>query len=221
MGDSADRVALVCVRDSRRFGLQVLSRPGDAAAAPGSRNLSFPGDRIDSADHGARTLRRCHDLAEAEAARLLGHGMTPARAMGCWVAAARVLLAATGLVFAVEGERRTPVRRRVPARTRRALSASGRDFADFLIREQLYCDPGRLLFFTQWVDPGSGRATRFFLVKVPDGLRSPGAVWHVPEEALLLWRDGELLLDFETFACLRILTDFSSCDSLLSEYRAR
>ncbi len=221
MGDGADRVALVCVRDSRRFGLQVLSRSMGAAAGSGSRGLSFPGDRVDGADRAARTLRRCHGLTSARAHRLLGHGMTPARAMGCWVAAARVLLAATGLVFAVEGERRTPVRRRVPPRERQAPGGSGPDFADFLVREQLHCDLGRLFFFTQWVDPASNHATRFFLVNVPGDLRIGGALWHVPEKALLLWRNGDLLLDFETFACLRTLTDFSSCDSLLSEYRAR
>ena len=222
MDGGADRVALVCVRDSRRFGLQVLSTSVTAAtASPQSRGLSFPGGRIDSGDHAARTLQRCHDLTGAEARRLLGHEMTPAHAMGCWVAAARVLLAATGLLFAAKGERRIPVQRRVPARERQALSRGGADFASFLVREQLYCDLGRLFFLARWVDPGSSHATRFFLVEVPGDVRIGGAVWHVPEKALLLWRDGDLLLDFETFACLRTLTDFSSCDSLLSEYRAR
>ena len=148
--------------------------------------------------------------------------MSPAYAMGCWVAAARVLLAATGLVFAVREDHRTPVQRKVPRRERQAVSGSGLGFANFLVREQLHCDLGRLSFFTQWFDPGSGAATtRFFLVKAPDELRSPGWVWHVPEQALRFWLNGELLLDFETFACLRTLTDFSSCDSLLSEYRTR
>ena len=219
MDDGAGRVALVCVRDSRRFGLQVLSRSMAAAAGPGSGDLFFPGDRTGSGDHAARTLRRCHDLTGAKARRLLGHEMTPAHAMGYWVAAARVLLVTTGLLFAVKGERRIPVQRRLPPRERQALSGSGLDLANFLIREQLYCDLGRLFFFAQWVEPGSSHATRFFLVNVPDDLRSPGVVWHVPEKALLLWRDGDLLLDFETFACLRTLTDFSSCGSLLSEYR--
>ena len=219
MVDRGDRVVLVAVRDSRRFGLQVLSKSIAAAAGAGSGDLSFPGDRIDSGDHAAPTLKRCHDLTWARARRLLGYEMSPAYAMGCWVAAARVLLATTGLLFAVMGEHRTPVQRRVPPRERQALSESGLDFANFLIREQLHCDLGRLFFFTQWVDPGSGDATRFFLVNVPADLRSAGAVWHAPDRALLLWRDGDLPLDFETFACLRILTDFSSCDSLLSEYQ--
>jgi len=218
MVDRADRVVLVAVRDSRRFGLQVLSR--STAAGAGGGDLSLPGDRVDSGDHAALTLERCHDLTGARARRLLGHEMSPAYAMGCWVAAARVLLAATGLLFAVKGEHRTPVLRRVPPRERQAPSANGPEFAGFLVREQLRCDLGRLFFFTQWVDPGSGCATRFFLVNVPAGLRSAGAVWYAPDEALLRWRDGGLSLDFQTFACLRILTDFSSCDSLLSEYQA-
>lgn len=221
MGDGADWVALVCVRDSRRFGLQVLSSSTARAAGPGSRDLSFPGAPVDGGDQAARTLQWCHDLTGAKARRLLGHEMTPAHAMGCWVAAARVLLAATGLVFAVKGERQTPVQLMVPPRQRQVLSGSGSDFADFLIREQLHCDLGRFFFFTQWVDPGSNHVTKFFLVNVPDALRVGGAAWHVPEKALLLWHDEDLLLDFETFACLRTLTDHSSCESLLSEHRAR
>lgn len=221
MVERGDGVALVAVRDSRRFGLQVLSRSTAEAAGAGRGVLSFPGDRVDSGDYAASTLRWCQELTGAKARRLLGHGMTSAHAMGRWVTAARVLLATTGLLFAVQGEHRTPVQRRVPPRERQALSGSGLDFANFLVREQVHCDLGRLLFLAQWVDPGSGSATRFFLVDLPHDHRSAGAVWHAPEKALLLWRDGDLSLDFQTFACLRILTDFSSRDSLLSEYRAR
>lgn len=219
--ERSDRVGLVAVRESRRFGFQVLlSRSSAAAVRAGSSYLSFAAGRNDSGDHAPATLRRCHGLAAATARRLLGSEMTPAHAMGCWVAAARVLLSATGLLFAVEGASRTPVQRRMPPRERKALSGRGAEFAEFLTRQQLHCDLGRLSFFTQWVAPDSDETTRFFLVKVPDDLRGAGFVWHAPDKALLLWRDGTLTLDFATFACLRILTDFSSCDSLLSEYRA-
>lgn len=218
--ERGDRVGLVAVRDNARFGLQVLLSPASAPAVrAGTGNASFPAERIDIGDHAPATLRQCRGLEAAKARRLLGSGMSPAYAMGCWVAAARVLLAATGLLFAVEGEGRSPVHRKVPPRERHLVSGRGVDFADFLNREHLHCDLGRLSFFTQWVEPGSGDATRFFLVKVPGDLRGAGSVWHAPDKALLLWRDGALPLDFVTFACLRILTDFSSCDSLLSEYQ--
>ncbi len=217
MADRGHRAALVAVRDSRRFGLQVLSR----SVAAGAVTLSFPGDRIDREDHAAATLRRCHHAAEDRARRLPGHGLTPAYAVGCRVAAARVLLATTGILFVVEGGRPVPAGRRVLPRERRAVSGSGLEFTNFLVREQLHCDLGRMFFFTQWADSRSGGATWFFLVKLPDDLRVAGAAWCVPDRALLRWREGGLSLDFETFACLRILTDFSSCDSLLSEYRLR
>ena len=220
MDERGDRVALVAVRDSRRFGLQVLlSQPSAAVGASGG-NLSLPAGGIDNDDRAPATLQRCHGLTATQARRLLGSEMSPAYAMGCWVAAARVLLAATGLLFAVEGEHRARVQRRIPRRERHALSRRGVEFADFLVREQLHCDLGRFSFLQQWVAPESGDATRFFLVKVPDGLRGAGSLWHAPDKALLRWRDGALTLDFATFACLRILADFSSCDSLLSEYNA-
>lgn len=218
--ERGDGVGLVAVRDSRRLGLQVLLSPESATAVrAGTGTASFPVKRTDSGDRAPATLRQCHGLDAAKARRLLGSGMSPAHATACWVAAARVLLAATGLLFAVEGEGRSPVRRNVPPRERHPVSATGVDFADFLNREQLRCDLGRLSFFTQWVEPDSGDATRYFLVKVPGDLRGAGSVWHAPDKALLLWHDGALTLDFATFACLRILTDFSSCDSLLSEYQ--
>ncbi len=220
MDDGSGRVGLVAVRDSRRSGLQVLWPKASAAAAHGgSGSLSFPAGECDRGDRAPATLLRCHGVTAAKARRLLGAEMSPDYAMGWWVAAARVLLSATGLVFAVEGEHRTPVQRRVPPRERHALSDRGVDFSDFLVREQLHCDLGRLCFFSRWVAPDSGNATRFFLVKVPDDLRIAGCVWHAPDKALLLWRAGAWTLDFPTFACLRILTDFASCDSLLSEYR--
>lgn len=221
MIDRDDRVSLVAVREGRRFGFEVLLPALAAATHSGSTALSFPGDRVDSSDCATAILRRCHDLTGTGARRLLGHELTPAYAMGCWVAAARVLLATTGLLFAVEGPHRSAVQRRVSPRERHVLSRNGPDLANFLIREQLYCDLGQMTFFTQWVDPGSGAATRFFLVKVPDDLRGAGAIWRAPDKVLLLWRDGALPLDFATFACLRILSDFASCDSLLSEYRVR
>ena len=218
-GVSGDRAALVCVRDSRRFGLQALLR-SDAVAAGAEEGGGFlPEGMVGDEDRSASVLERCRGMTGSEAQRRLGHGMSPAHALGFWAAGARVLLAATGVLLAVEGARRVPVRRPPPRERRAPGDAPG--LGAFAAPGDLHWDLGRLLFFSRWLDPGSGAAKAFFLVHLPERVRAPGFAWQVPEKALLLWRDRKLPLDFETFACLRTLTDFPSCGSLLSEYASR
>lgn len=219
-GVTGDRAALVCVRDSRRFGLQALLR-SDAVAAGAEEGGGFlPEGGVEEDDCSASVLERCRGLTGREAQRRMGHGMAPAHALGFWAAGARVLFAATGVLLAVEGARRVPVRRTAPPRERRAPE-NPPGIGAFAAPGDLHWDLGGLLFFSRWRDPGSGAAKAFFLVHLPGRVRAPGFVWQVPEKTLLLWRDRRLPLDFETFACLRTLTDFPSCGSLLSEYASR
>lgn len=218
-GVRGDRAALVCVRDSRRFGLQALLRSGAVAAGAEEGGGFLPEGVVGDEDRSASVLERCRGLTGSEAQRRLGHGMSPAHALGFWAAGARVLLAATGVLLAVEGARRVPVRRPPPRERRAPGDAPG--LGAFAAPGDLHWDLGRLLFFSRWLDPGSGAAKAFFLVHLPERVRAPGFAWQVPEKALLLWRDRRLPLDFETFACLRTLTDFPSCGSLLSEYASR
>lgn len=218
-GVRGDRAALVCVRDSRRFGLQALLRSDAVAAGAEQRGGFLPEGGVGDEDRSASVLERCRGMTGSEAQRRLGHGMSPAHALGFWAAGARVLLAATGVLLAVEGARRVPVRRPPPRERRAPGDAPG--LGAFAAPGDLHWDLGRLLFFSRWLDPGSGAAKAFFLVHLPERVRAPGFAWQVPEKALLLWRDRRLPLDFETFACLRTLTDFPSCDSLLSEYASR
>ncbi len=216
MPDGADRVALLCVRNSRRFGLQVLLRSEAAATDAGKDGVSFPEGKVEERDYAAATLKRCRGLTAAEAQHRLGRDMGPARALGFWTAGARVLLSATGVLFGVAGTQRAPA----VLRARSGLKDTP-DLGAFMERRALHCDLSRLLFFAKWVNPGSGAARTFLLVQLPERARAAGFAWHVPEKALLHWRDRALPLDFHTFACLRVLTDFSSCDSLLAEYAVR
>ncbi len=218
MDDGADRVALVCVRDSRRHGLQVLLREDAAGAGPEKGGRSFPAGSVVEQDHAVSVLERCRGVTGDQAQRWLGHDMSPARALGFWVAGVRLLLAATGVLSAVKGARQAAVRLRVGYPERGRLG-DALELAAFLARRELDCDLRRLLFFSRWVDPDTGAAKGFFLAHLPERVRGTGFLWHAPEEALLFWRDRGLHLDFQTFACLRTLTDFSSCGRLLSEYR--
>lgn len=219
MVDGADRVALVCVRDSRRFGLQVLLGT-DSGADPGAAGAWLPGGRVVQQDRAAAVRERCCGLTGDEARYRLGHDLSPARALGFWTAGIRVLLVSTGVLPAVTVAGHAPVREFVRARERRG-SKDTLDLTVLAARRKLLCDLGALRFFSRWTDPAGGAITGFFLVHLPERVRPIRFVWQKPERALFAWRDRGLSLNFQTFACLRTLTDFTSCDSLFSEYSAR
>ncbi len=216
MDDGAERVALVCVRDSRRSGLQVLLRRDGAAADEG--RTWFPEADVEAGDCSPSVLERCYGLTGTEACRLLGHGMKPALALGCWVAAVRVLYATTGILYAVDGWHRALVPQVLCLRGCRSLDPAAPELAAYLRREDLCFDLSRLLVFSRWSGIGPGTAKRFFLARLPEDSRVAGFAWHRPERVLTLWRDQSLPLDFSTFSSLRSLSDFSSSVPLLSEY---
>ena len=215
MPDGADRVALVCVRDSRRYGLQVLLRR-DAAAATEDRRW-FPEGDVEAGDYSPPVLERCYGLTGTVACRLLGHGMTPALALGSWVAAVRVLYAATRILYTVEGTCRTRIPRALRLCGCRSLDHGAPELAANLRRQDLFFDLSRLLVFSRWSGFDAG-VNRFFLTRLPEDIGVAGFVWRRPERVLTLWRDQGLSLDFSTFSSLRSLSDFSSCAALLSEY---
>ena len=216
MRDCADRVALVCVRDSRRHGLQVLLRQDAAAAAEG--RTWFPEGGVEAGDCSPSVLERCYGLTGLEACRLLGHGMTPAPALGCWVTGVRVLYAATRILYAVEDRHRTPVPRALCLRGCPSLDHAAPELAAYLGRQGLFLDLSRLRVFSRWKGIVPSTAKRLFLTRLPEDVRAAGFVWRRPERILTLWRDQGLSLDFSTFGSLRSLSDFSSCAALLSEY---
>ena len=209
-------MAPVCVRDSQRSGLQVLLRQ-DAAVA-GEGRTWFPEADVEAGDYSPSVLERCYGLTGMEACRRLGHGMTPAPALGCWVAAVRVLYATTGILYAVDGGHRARVPRVLCLRGCRSLDHAAPELAAYLRRQDLCFDLSRLLVFSRWSGIGPGTAKRFFLARLPEDSRVAGFAWHRPEKVLTLWRDQSLSLDFSTFSSLRSLFDFSSSVALLSEY---
>lgn len=218
MDDGAGRVALLCVRDSRRFGLQVLLRAAVTAGDAASDHGWFPEGNVEPDDFSPRVLERCRGLTGTEASRLLGRAMKPARALGHWVAGMRVLIGTAGVFFTVESTPHTRVRQTSPAFGNQAPDPGALELAADLATQDLHLDLARLLFFSSWAGVRAGTWKRFFLVRAPEGVRVAGFVWRRPDRALLLWRKQDLPLDFATFSSLRTLSDFSSCEALVSEY---
>ena len=218
MPEHVDRVALVAVRDSRAFGLQVLLKANVAAAGVGKAGTSLPCGDVEMGDCVPPTLERCCGVAAADAQRLIGHERKPAEALGYWVAATRLLLGATGLLFVVSDGQHTSVPQTLPLHERRLPAQDAPALADYLTRRDLYCDISRLHFFSRWIDVRTGDLNTLFLVRIPDSVFVKRMFWRAPDKVLISWRNQQLGLDFESFAALRVLADFSSCESLLSGY---
>ena len=218
MHDGADRVTLVCVRDSQRAGLQVLLN--EAVADNGSEDIRmlFPGCPVERGDRAVSALERCHGLTGDRAAQALGSGMKGPHALGWWIAGVRCLLGNTGLLPGVEGAQPTRLRPTLSSVERRAAGDEAVALISYLARQDVYCDLSCLRVLSRWTDPDTGGLQVFFLVQVPDVLRCAGYVWREPDKVLLSWLREELRLDFPTFASLRCLADFASSETLLSEY---
>ncbi len=220
MGDGADRVALVCVRDSQHHGIQVLLRSEIAFAE--EDGAWFPEGDVKPDDHASPVLERCHGLTGRGARSFRGHGMRPTRGLGHWVAAMRVLLEVTGVLFLVYGTSREPVRETLASHGHRPSGQRALELAAYLKTQDLYADLTRLLLFSTWTGARPGTMKGLFLARVPEHIRADGFVWCQPEAALLSWRKQRgSSLDFPTFGTLRSLSDFSSVASLLAEYTVR
>ncbi len=180
--------------------------------------MSFPGCPVERDDRAVPVLERIHGLTGYRAARVLGPDAKGAHALGWWIAGVRCLLGSTGLLLAVEGVQRTRVQPTLSSSERRVAGRDAVTLASYLVRKKLHCDLSRLHVLSRWTDPHTGGLQVFLLVRVPDAFRCAGYVWREPDKALVSWRRQELHLEFPTFASLRCLADFVSCEVLLNEY---
>jgi hypothetical protein len=143
----------------------------------------------------------------------------------------RHLFMSTGILLAVD-EKGQPVT--VNAARASGLAASrlpvlpgSVSFWSLLRERNLFCDAGRLVYFSRWRACAGKTAgdTRIFLAEcLPDQIRAlppenAGEIrWVTPDHALELFGAGELPMSLPTFASLRALADFDSIAGVLGEY---
>jgi 8-oxo-dGTP pyrophosphatase MutT (NUDIX family) len=227
----AATVILVRSRLDGEFELFMTRRPSGMNFLGGA--YVFPGGTVRKKDSSETILERCRGLSKKEARRILGASLTPELALGHWVAGIRELFEEVGVLLCVTGlgellnTDESASRDRLN-RKRAALLAGSLDFAELLKSEGLFCDAGRLLYFSHWMTPEEFPTrfdTRFYLAPLPAG-QSPlptseevtHSLWITPENALALCQRGELPVIFPTYASLRTLAEFDSLQILLAEY---
>jgi 8-oxo-dGTP pyrophosphatase MutT (NUDIX family) len=192
----------------------------------------YPGGSIEKEDCTARMIDRCYGVTPKQARKIIGAELSPAQAIGLWVAAVRELFEEVGVLMAVE-ESGSPfitdaARAGVVALKRAALLNKSLNFFSLLESEKLCCDLGSLAYFSHWQTPVEISIrfdTRFFLAILPGGQTPLSAseevahtAWLTPDRGLKLFDRGELPLIFPTFASLRTLADYETLDGVVKDF---
>ncbi len=196
----------------------------------------FPGGTVREDDCSETMLGRCHGLSRAEAWQILGGQLSPELSLGHWVAGIRELFEEVGILLSVsDGGKQLDMRQEeLKKRLTEKLDALVRGAIDFqflLESEGLYCDVGRLAYFSHRVTPEKYSVrfdTRFYLAHLPSD-QSPlsssqevtESLWMRPEQALDRSQRGDLPMMPPTLAALRTLADFGSWQTLLNQYQLR
>ncbi len=177
----------------------MLKRSPKASAFPGT--YVFPGGVLDVSDSEAQTLRCFRGLTPQQAATRLQ--MAPdAFAAGHFMAAVRECFEETGIVLAVDEQRRTPGEESLLRLRARGTHVG--HFFEALEREGLFVAADLMAYFAHWITPPVQARrfnTRFFLAEMPDrqqcrvdGIEMVDALWSSPTQMLEREQRGELEL---------------------------
>jgi 8-oxo-dGTP pyrophosphatase MutT (NUDIX family) len=224
---------VLLLRPVQPNGVEVfLTRRPDETAFLGGM-YCFPGGAVQKDDCSAAMLRLCYGLSPADARRRISAHLSPAEALGFWVAGVRELFEEAGVLLAVDssGQPRPAAQERGHNLFEKhaALLQKTLSFRSLLESEKLLCDASRLVYFSHWQTPEQSTIrfdTRFFLAALPEDQTAlptspevPHSLWVTPDRALELFAKNELPLIFPTFASLRTLADFDSLEAVMREYR--
>jgi 8-oxo-dGTP pyrophosphatase MutT (NUDIX family) len=197
----------------------MMQRTLNAAFARGQ--FVFPGGKVDDADHGEVFEPMCDGLDDAHASQLLGidHG-----GLAWLVAAVREVFEEAGVLLARPSGSEDVVSLDDPAvadrygEARHAIHEGRLTLAEFCAQEGLLLLVDRIRLVDHWVTPMGERRrfdTRFFVAAAPpaqhplhDDKETIASLWVRPEDALAMWKAGELQMFPPTLASLRWLSGF-------------
>ena len=194
----------------------------------------FPGGSVEEGDYSEEMLERCRGLSPVEAQRNLGNELSPELSLGHWVAGIRELFEEVGILFSVSDggkkldTRHEELKKRLTEK-RHALVREALDFRFLLESEGLYCDVGRLAYFSHRVTPEKYSVrfdTRFYLAALPPD-QSPlsssqevtEGLWLTPQQALQRAQNAGFPMMPPTLAALRTLAALGSWQKLREQYQ--
>jgi 8-oxo-dGTP pyrophosphatase MutT (NUDIX family) len=232
--------AVVLIRPCPKSGsaegpieVYLTQRPDSMAFAGG--NFVFPGGKLERSDYTTDNLTLVRGMEAEQAARILGDGESPERAMGFFLAAIRELFEEAGILLCTtpgcDLADLTPLE--VQARLadgREDVHQRKRTLASLMQELGLRYEPAALHYLTRWITPvffPMRYDARYFLCQVPEGqvpvacrYEVTGARWVQPGEALGRWRAGEFKMRAPTANTLIQLAKYPTCKSVMSAARS-
>ncbi len=231
--DVTSASSVIVLRPAALGGFEVLlTRCGEPTTAPRD-SFGCPTGVVAQADFQEAMLRRCRGMAAEAAQEIIGAHISPARALGFWIAAMRVLFEEVGILLSVgQDGKRIGVNNPAYCTTLgepQSLPQESVGFRALLEAADLFGDAARLAYFSHWQWSESSDPpldARFFLTRLARNdfsgsfSREPqGSLWITPDRALHLCQQNQIRLSFPIFASLRTLADFDSIDAISAQYR--
>jgi 8-oxo-dGTP pyrophosphatase MutT (NUDIX family) len=214
-------------------GLEVFMLQRTLSAAFARGQYVFPGGKVDGADHADELEPFCGGLDDRAASDRLG---LPSGGLAWIVAAIRECFEEAGVLLARPVDGDGAVRFHDAATIARFDAArhdvheGARSLVDVCAAEGLVLLADEVHLVDHWITPLGERRrfdTRFFVAAAPDG-QSPlhddketiASRWVRPDDALGLWREGELQMFPPTLASLRFLARFADVEEATEAARA-
>ncbi len=213
---------VMLVRDGSD-GLEVFMLQRTLSAAFARGQYVFPGGKVDDADHADEFEPICDGLDDATASSRMG---MPSGGLAWLVAAVREVFEEAGVLLARRADETSvvsfddeAVAERYNA-ARHAIHDGERSLAELCRADDLRLLVDRIHLVDRWITPVGERRrfdTRFFVAAAPpeqhplhDDKETIASRWVRPDDAIRLWRDGELQMFPPTVASLQFLARHAS-----------
>lgn len=226
-----DAATVILARDAGEdFEVFMLRRHARASFMASA--YVYPGGALDEEDCAPEAARHVCGLAPEAARARLDEPISPARALGLFLAGVRETFEEAGVLLAREpGASRwvdltsDPAREERFAAYREALRTYDISLSEVAAREGLEVALGEVGYFARWITPyieGKRFDARFFVARAPrdqaplhDGSETTESAWWTPREALERYAAGEIHLAPPTVSTLTRLTAFDSVEALM------
>ena len=214
-------------QDAEGFEVLMVMRSRNSKFVPGF--YVYPGGALDDEDCAPAMEGFCGGLRGVHAHRLLDDPVSPARALGAWVAGIRETYEEAGLFLVYRGDGGLLSFQADRAdsfhRYRELLRQGKMGFQELLKQEGLTLATDRLHYFSHWVTPWFYPIrydVRFFVAAAPtgqeavhDGGELTEHVWITPRDALRFHEAGRFDMVYPTVMTMKALSRYGTIRDVL------
>jgi 8-oxo-dGTP pyrophosphatase MutT (NUDIX family) len=189
----------------------------------------FPGGALDEDDCSPEMAALCRGVERSQSFAALKGLLSPAMALGTWVAGIRETFEEVGLLLAYKTDNRLlSFGNENASRYRRyriLLQQRKLTFREILQKEALTLAADRLHYYSHWITPWFlpiRYDVRFFIAEAPagqealhDGIELTDHIWITPQAALRLYHEDRFEMVYPTLMTMQALLPFRTIDEAL------